>query len=232
MFSAVNRKYELALKRVKRNGLALKNIKKKDQTEEMCLMAVRQNEEALQYVKNQTEEMCLVAVSKNAWAFRHVKEQTEAICLSAVKQRGDALQLVENQTEEMCLIAVRSQNKDICVRSSEDVYNIIWNPNLEYVKNQTKEICLEAVKVDRYTLLHVRDQTEEICVAAAKRDYRALHYVRDQTPEICLAAIEDFWIDGPKLRQASNLIRDLEMREQLVTYVMNRRFMKTKSAKK
>jgi len=56
-----------------------------------CLEAVRNNGDALGYVKNQTDEICLEAVRNNGYALGYVKNQTEEICLEAVKNDGDAL---------------------------------------------------------------------------------------------------------------------------------------------
>jgi hypothetical protein len=46
-------------------------------------------------VKEQTEAVCLEAVKQNGYALRYVKEQTEAVCLEAVKQNGYALSYVD-----------------------------------------------------------------------------------------------------------------------------------------
>ena len=65
------------------------------------LEAVKQNANALQYVKDQTEEICLVAVKQNGQALRYVKDQTIEICLEAVKQNEYALRYVnENQIQK------------------------------------------------------------------------------------------------------------------------------------
>jgi hypothetical protein len=48
------------------------------------------------YLKNQTEAICLAAVKKDGWALRYVKEQAEAICLTAVSNYGSA--------ESLCII--------------------------------------------------------------------------------------------------------------------------------
>ena len=63
-------------------------------TEAVCLEAVKNDGNALQYVKEQTEAVCLEAVKRNGDALRYVKEQTEAVCLEAVKRNGYALQYV------------------------------------------------------------------------------------------------------------------------------------------
>lgn len=52
----------------------------------MCILAIRQNYKALEYVKNQTEELCLEAIKYNYKALEYVKEQTEYLCLEAIKK--------------------------------------------------------------------------------------------------------------------------------------------------
>jgi hypothetical protein len=46
-------------------------------------------------VKEQTEEVCKLAVQHNGHALRYVKEQTEEVCKLAVQHNGDALQYVD-----------------------------------------------------------------------------------------------------------------------------------------
>ena len=62
-----------------------------------ALAAVKQDGNALQYVKKQTETICLAAVERDGCALQYVREQTEAICLEAVKQNGRALRYVKEQ---------------------------------------------------------------------------------------------------------------------------------------
>ena len=57
-------------------------------------------------IKNQTPELCLLAVQKDGSCLEYVREQTDEICLAAVKEYGLALACVENQTEKLCLLAV------------------------------------------------------------------------------------------------------------------------------
>ena len=46
-------------------------------------------------LKNQTDEICLEAVKQNGFALQFVKNQTDKICMEAVKQDGYALQYVK-----------------------------------------------------------------------------------------------------------------------------------------
>ena len=87
---------------------------------EFCLVAVKRDGHALQFVNNQTQEICLAAVKQNGFALRFVINQTPEICLEAVKRNGCALEYVKEQTSDICLEAVK-----------RDGYA------LEYVKEQT-----------------------------------------------------------------------------------------------
>ena len=48
----------------------------------------------LKFVKNQTEEICLEAIRNIGWALKFVKNQTEEICFEAATNRGTALRYV------------------------------------------------------------------------------------------------------------------------------------------
>ena len=78
------------------------------QTPKICLVAVRQNPRALQYVRNQTPEICLTAIKSNKidhYTLGIVRVQTSEICLEAVREDGCSLQFVNKQTPEICLEA-------------------------------------------------------------------------------------------------------------------------------
>ena len=45
----------------------------KDQTEEICLTAVKQDGSALEFVKNQTKDVCLEAVRQNKTVMDYIR---------------------------------------------------------------------------------------------------------------------------------------------------------------
>ena len=51
----------------------------KEQTDEICLFAVRQDVYSLEYVDDQTPEICLAAVQQNPRAIRYVKIVFKAV---------------------------------------------------------------------------------------------------------------------------------------------------------
>jgi hypothetical protein len=76
-------KFVFDLEKVKLNGQNIKDIEY--HTNEMCLLAVKQDSRSIIYVKKQNEEICFTAVKKDWRALKYAKKQTEEMCLLAVK---------------------------------------------------------------------------------------------------------------------------------------------------
>ncbi|MBQ3423162.1 MAG: DUF4116 domain-containing protein, partial [Romboutsia sp.] len=122
----------------------------KEQTEELCLEAVRRNGLLLEYVREQTPKICLVAVKQNGYALKYVKEQTEELCLAAVKKNPEALQYVNDKNSKICFYAFLGLYKieDVIIaKIMEDEYKemskFIQDKEIEYMNkygfNQIKE---------------------------------------------------------------------------------------------
>ena len=122
--------------------MTLRDIK--NQTEEICKIAVQQNGRALEYVNNQTYEICKLAVKQNGSSLRYVflEYRTDELCKIAVQSNGNALQYVENQTREICILAL---NWTLYTRTSPKFI-------IQHIKddNLKKEICLR----NMFTLLY------------------------------------------------------------------------------
>jgi hypothetical protein len=97
--------YEL----VKNNGMAIKHII--DQTQELALLAVKDDGYALKYVKDEfrTAEVCLIAVQNDGIALQFVPRalQTSEICLAAVTRDGLALEYVYDKTPAIVSMAIK-----------------------------------------------------------------------------------------------------------------------------
>ncbi len=100
--------YDSWLLKVSENGMEIANVP--EQTEELCIAAVKKNPWALRLVKEQTEEICLTAVGSFGLVLSLVKEKTPAVIKAAIKQNGMSLQHVpeELRTEEICFEAIRN----------------------------------------------------------------------------------------------------------------------------
>lgn len=132
---------EFYKKVISQNGLLINYIK--EQTPELCMLAVQQNGLALKYINNKTPELCKLAVQQNGLALQYVPEQTPELCKLAVQQNGLAIEYVKEQTPELCELAVQENAM-----------------SLYYVDNQFKtiELCKLAVEQDEDTIYHVPEQ--------------------------------------------------------------------------
>lgn len=143
----------------------------------------------------QTEEMCMIAVKQEGYALQNVINKTPEIILEAIKQNGLALQFVENPSDELCKLAME-QNPVAILYSNYKPYDMWFkalkeDPEIFWkIKEQTPELCLEAVRLLGNNLKEVEEQTPEICLAAVKQNGMALEYVKEQTYEICLEAVK------------------------------------------
>ena len=100
---------------------------------------------AIDYVKEQTHNLCLIAVGINGLALQYVRNQTPDICMTAVKQNGKALQNVKNQTLDMCIDAVKQDNKNLDYVNT----NIIIKKMLE----STNKVIFEDVTNGKFTII-------------------------------------------------------------------------------
>ena len=98
-------------KALARGDCSLQTIK--EQTREMCLIAVRKDGRELEYVIEQSEEICLEAVKENCRALEYVKEQTEEICIEAVMSSPYALRYVKEATETVKHAAWYGERNDL-----------------------------------------------------------------------------------------------------------------------
>ena len=69
----------------------------------------------LPYVKEQTEEICMAAVKHNGLAIKEVNEQTEKLCTAALDQNGLAIAYIRNPTQEMTSKAERYRKENEAV---------------------------------------------------------------------------------------------------------------------
>ena len=113
-----------------------------NQTDELCIEAVKNNGMALQFVKNQTPEICLLAVKENGMALQFVINQTHEICLSAVKGNGMALQFVINQTHEICLSAVKGNGMALQFIKDKEYKLLFIITNINIKSDNICSICI------------------------------------------------------------------------------------------
>ncbi len=191
-----------------------------NQTDNICMTAVKKNGSMLQYVTNKTYEICVEAVKNVGYALLFVENPGPELCLMGVKTCGMMLKFIENQTYEMCLEGVKNdgvslkyakfQSEEICIEAIKQTYNAFEYVReqteemckmiahkrgyFELIKHITKDICVEAVKRSPYALAHIPDEflDNNMLMNAIKNDSSVLKYIKKehQTKEICLEAIK------------------------------------------
>ncbi|MEF9991968.1 MAG: DUF4116 domain-containing protein [Romboutsia sp.] len=181
---------------VSRDGLLLEHIK--NQTLEICTIAVKQNGLSIKYVnpiyKNKMIE--ILAVKQNGLALEYIEKenQTDIICLEAVRQNGLAIRYVQNQKNEVIKVALNENwlSFHYILNKNREVYIEAVKVNgllLEYIKEQDENICLQAVNQNPLSLEFVLNQNENICNSAILKSGLALKYVKDKTSKLCLLAL-------------------------------------------
>jgi hypothetical protein len=87
----------------------------------------------LEYVKNQTRDICQLAVSIDPFAIQHVTDQSEELCLLAVQQNGMSLRYILHPTPLICLEAI-TNNKNAFIYAdivSNDCFEETWDNLLQ-----------------------------------------------------------------------------------------------------
>ncbi|ENY8693072.1 hypothetical protein I6A75_16850 [Clostridioides difficile] len=79
--NAKTQTYEMCIEAVKRDGRLLKDIRwnelslSEKQIFNLCIIAVRQNGLALEFIENQRNEICMEALKQNELAIKYVKDK-------------------------------------------------------------------------------------------------------------------------------------------------------------
>ncbi|MCQ4379844.1 DUF4116 domain-containing protein, partial [Clostridioides difficile] len=138
-----------------------------NQTEEICMEAVRQNGLDLKFVKNQTETICLRAVRQNGMALEFVKEQTVGICLKAVRQYGMALKFVKEQTEEICTEAIKQDKRALSfVKGDKEKYKALYDNNEPFAKRYVRNV----IEKENRALIKKGEENAKIKIAGKLYD--------------------------------------------------------------
>lgn len=175
-----NPSQELIYKAVKGNPKIIETLTSEQQSELICMEAVKQDGLLLNYVKCKSESICLEAVKQNGNAFKFVpKNMHSELLLINVLKKCALLQGIDNdlQTPLICLEAVKFNGLQ-----------------LAYVNESliTEELCLEAVKNNGFALKYVPEKykSEQVIKVSLLYSVYCLEYVENQTEELVLYALK------------------------------------------
>lgn len=71
-------------------------------SENVCLEAIRENENLLAFIEKQTLKICLTAVKRDGLTLQFVKHPTFEIALEAVRNNPEAIEFVKPEFKEAC----------------------------------------------------------------------------------------------------------------------------------
>ncbi|MDI3074850.1 hypothetical protein QJL41_09940 [Clostridioides difficile] len=139
----------------------------------------------LKYIDNQTDELCLKAVKGNGVALRYVKKQTEEICIEAVRRDCRALAFVKwdipnSVAYKICMEAIRQDVDSIRFIDWKIIKNIL-------LEEQIFNLCIEVMKINgeyieyiNWDEINLSDKCKEkICIEALKQTGYALQFIED-----------------------------------------------------
>ena len=169
------------IKELKRDGMLLKKIPKKEQTKDLCKAAIKQNPLALQFVSRKylNSKMCLMAVKKNVQAFRYVPSQfvTKRMCISAVEADPQLLNNVpENyRTSAMCINAIKKDVNTLSFVSQEKRYELFDNDTGIDLIEKIVEHNPEWLKY-----MPNRPDVKALCINYMEEDFSIAQYMPEQ----------------------------------------------------
>jgi hypothetical protein len=206
--------YNIYITAIDNNPCSIRHVK--EQTDELCLRAVRQNGEALKYIDKdkKTEILYMEAINeKSSHSLYYIEDDeiTYDMCVKAVTIDGYNLKYVPEDkiTNELCLIAIDSytyaiefipDNRityDMCMKAVEKCGLILSHiyhrtPTQHFL---TYELYLKAVKNDGHAIQFIPNDllTYEICIEAVKNDGYAIQFIPNDllTYEICIEAVKN-----------------------------------------
>ena len=123
----------------------LKDYKYKKDILNNPLEAVKQNGNAIEYIKNPSKEVQLEAVRENGYAIQWIENPSEEVQLAAVNQNWNAIRYIENPSEATQLKAVRKNS---------------WA--IQYIDNPSEKVQLEAVREDGYSIRYIENPTPKV----------------------------------------------------------------------
>lgn len=176
-----NPSQELIYKAVKGNPKIIETLTSEQQSELICMEAVKQDGLLLKYVKCKSESICFEAVKQNGNAFKYVpKNMHSELLLITVLKKCELLHGIDNdlQTPLICLEAVK-----------------FCGTQLQFVNESliTEELCLEAVKNNGSAIKYVPEKykSEQVIKVSLLYSFESLQYVENQTEELVLYALKN-----------------------------------------
>lgn len=184
----------------------LPNIKDEETYNEIATLMASESGDSLVFIDNQTDNICLTAVKQNGLSLQYVKNKTEEICTQAIINAPYAIRYVPSTEpfyQSLAELAVRLDgNMFQYINSKQQTKSMVENAikcnacNINYVNEEflSPDIIMKAVKKEPYLISKFDPDDIETGVyynTAVKEDGTALSQIpKDKiTLSLCLSAI-------------------------------------------
>lgn len=174
----INENYNIAKMYINQNGLLLQYVI--EQTDELCMDAIRNNNLALKYIKNPSLKMCMFALlnGNRCNIIKILCKQDENIIYEILRKKPDEIKSVTNQTKMMATL-VLSKNGLL----------------LEFIHNQIldEELCNIAVQNNGLAIRFVPEKfrSEYSNILAVKQNPESIKYINNRTTELWTVALKN-----------------------------------------
>jgi len=194
--SLEEKNYNNHLELVRKNGYNLKDVPEIFKDEEMCITALENNENSIQFIPYDvlTEKMCNIAIEFDGLTIKHIPVdfRTKKMWLSAFKNSPSVIKLMPKSVIEIL-------NEELVLEA------INHNPHLykfipEHFK--TKKLRDYTISQDAMMILHLENPTPEEWDKALLSCPRLLRHIPEPSINQQIYAIKTFYTDY------NNLIRD------------------------
>jgi hypothetical protein len=162
---------DVAIKLLEIRGDLIKFLSPENQTEDLCLVAVRSDPDAIKHIAKDklTESIRLTAVQTSPNAIVHIDDPSEDVCVEVVSRLPGLLKEIKNQTPLICQTAVNKA--PLAIR---------------FVTNQTHDLCLSAVSRDPNAIKYINNIIPELICLAVHKDPTIINEIETKNLDLQL----------------------------------------------
>lgn len=119
----------------------------RDQSEDICMKAIKYNPRAFSHVKIQTPKLCVELIKMKPQVFSTVREHGRVFSLGLIKYNRSYFEKLNLQTEEVCIEAIKLYGKTIggTYGYHNRVYKWINNDIYHSITNWTDEVIFKSI---------------------------------------------------------------------------------------
>ena len=143
---------------------------------------IRNNPYVIGRIENPTEEMQLLAVQLNGQALQYITNPSPAVQEAAIANTARAIQFIDNPSEDIKLQAVRAgwNNLSYLENPSQELIDAALDQSgwaIKYIKDAGHDLQLRAVNKNYDAVKYIKDPAEDVQLAAVRGNYEALRYI-------------------------------------------------------